>query len=443
MFGSLRISKRHISEDARRAHRAAFCASCHALRELGSVKTSLLTNHDQTVLAMLLAALEPERDIEAAPCTALPWRTITVAPLSKPARQLLAAANVAAVEAKLQDDVLDEGGLLPRVGLRFLGKDRSRARVMLAEIGFPVSLFDELGPRQSAVEARGLEGRASLEELAEPSATLCGQMFAHAARLTGRWQDAAAAGRLGGALGRHVYLDDAWRDLDDDGRRGRFNAWRAVSRGAVCPTQVSLRLSRCLATARAALAELELGTRAAPITALLDTLAEKAEAISPDAAGVSLPSREAGDCDLDCCCPCGSCDTDCNVCGAGGDIGAEAAGNTCGPRCGSNNGDGNSSTCAVLVCCPCCDSIECCVDQRQRERRGRRDREPPAHDRDVDLHALIGRVAEAVGALAPEGRVVLDGMQFPARMQAGIAASGDAVRVVEIQMPGTLIVERA
>lgn len=310
------------------------------MREFSGRTTSVLANYDQALLSLVVSGIAGSAAgvPVARPCTALRWRTVRVQPLSPPLRTLLAAGNLALVDAKLRDD-LDDGPRWWTRPVRWLlrGKVR-RAYRALEALDFDTARVAGLPERQRAAERTAHPGMATL---AEPSAALLGAVFAHAARLTGRDELAGAMHRFGRAVGRAVYAFDALDDHDDDRRRGRFNAVAALEarlgHGAAVGTArqaVELAVVEALqATSELFGHEMGDGTaRAAIVREVLQHLARRAATAAdrlldrPVAAAVR-PS-EAGDCD----CACDGCD--CHACD--------------GPGCD-----------ACASCIPCCDFWLC------------------------------------------------------------------------------------
>ena len=158
MFGSLRIAKSRLDSDQRKRYRAAFCASCHAQKEVAGRASSLLTTYDQTVLTLILVGLGRSRSDCPPPrrigCTALPFRKVLVEELDERSQKLVTALNVKAIEAKLLDDVEDERRLASRVGLRLLRRSAVLSDALVAELGFPRDVFDELPRSQRLAESQ-------------------------------------------------------------------------------------------------------------------------------------------------------------------------------------------------------------------------------------------------------------------------------------------------
>ena len=229
MFGFLRLKKHGLSARDERLYRASYCGTCHGLRECMGLPSTLLTSYDATFLHVIWAALEahvhPITQVEERRCTVMPLRRVPVQPLSSASRDGLSALAVSVVAAKLRDDVEDERGLAQRIGLALLRSRAEKAERILGEQQFPLPLLRTLGSRQQAVER---DPRATLHELALPTAELMAGVFAHAGRVVGLPSLAGSLETLGGSLGRFLYAWDALHDRDRDRKRGTFNALQAV-----------------------------------------------------------------------------------------------------------------------------------------------------------------------------------------------------------------------
>lgn len=412
MFGNLRIDDAALTPAEQESYRAAFCASCHAMRGFSGRVSALLANYDQTVLALVLAGLQRNGEPEGLPCTALPLRTVAVWPIARPGREFLAAANLATIVAKLHDDVADDGRWRSRAALRLLRGRHARSTAALRALAFPVSLFTELPARQAEREA---EPSPNLATLAAPTAELSGQLFGHAARLSGRREDAAALVAFGASLGRFVYAWDAFRDLRADVRLGRFNALVAAFGGHRFGGPLRAFLLEQVTTAERSLDRIDLGMAGRVIAGLLTSLRRRCErALAPDAQMAAAEPRlrlaEAGDCDA---CAAVEC------CGSSGD---------------------------AASCCSCC---ECCcwwTDAGKRRRVTRAERAARRHgegEGSVDLTPLIGQRGVAVTDLLPEGRVRVLRLEYDARCDETAMIPQGAKIVVRAIDRGRLIVVNA
>lgn len=357
MFGFLRIAKKGLLKSDRALYNAHFCAACHTNAAFGGRLTSLLTSYDQTFLMLVFSALDEHRKEAPVmrPCTAFPLRRVAVQPTSATAGRLLAALNVSLVDAKLKDDVQDEGRLRSRLASRLLARRSESAREVLQAHDFPVDVIDRLRQRQSDAES---SEQPDLTTLSTPTADVLAEIFGFVATLTVRPNYETTLRRLGEALGRFLYVWDALEDLKADQKAGRFNAIVA-SFGPEAPSSLLGRpdgpsgaprlpayepavrgiLLQSLRHMERALDELPLGARVALTSQLIATLRGKVTSRLGEAAkpatcnriapnswlpfGTSNPGwlhamrrraqLQRGDCDCgdcggcDSCCECGDC----------------------------------------------------------------------------------------------------------------------------------------
>lgn len=423
MFGSVRLSAGEPCE-VRALARAHLCTSCHAMREFSGRPTALLANWDQSLFAVSLAELSRAPLPQPRRCTAIPWREVDVQPLAPALRRMLAAGNLALIEAKLDDDRQDGAALLPRLARLCLRRGFARSAVALQQLGVPVSLLRELAATQRAAEAAP---RPSLRSLAAPSAHLTGQIFGHGAAVCGRADAVAPMCAFGEALGRAVYWFDALLDHRADRRRGRFNALDAVAEGGELfgvAGDAAAGVARELdAASRIAAAQFASPRRAVVLGMLrgLEQRTQRALAALEQQARPRVRSAEAGDCD--CFCDAADCGSLCEA----GSTDPAATG------CCSGSGPGQ-------VCCwgPC--------DCGPKRRRGRSQPLPdtPASTAPVEpkLHELLGKRGVTVLPVFERGRVRIDGLEYEAEGSGEMIPLGAAVEVVAVVSDGRLRVKR-
>lgn len=173
--------------------------------------------YDMTFLVILLNSLyEPDVETREARCAARPHKKHLE--ISCAAADYAADMNVALAYHKLMDDWHDEHKLLSRSEAALIEKTYLR--------------MAERYPRQIQAIERGLEALGHLEkrqandidECVNLFGTLMGEVFVWK---EDQWADTLR--EMGAALGRFVYLMDAYDDLESDRRKGRFNPLIALS----------------------------------------------------------------------------------------------------------------------------------------------------------------------------------------------------------------------
>jgi len=122
----------------------------------------------------------------------------------------MAALSCYAVAVKLNDDLRDHPTRRVRLLRALYANTFDRARSELVRLGFPVSELEEAVAQQDVVER---SGTGELDEASEPT----GRAYAIVARfLAPAWLATKPTEQVGEALGRCVYVIDAYRDIQSD-----------------------------------------------------------------------------------------------------------------------------------------------------------------------------------------------------------------------------------
>ncbi|MBO4837453.1 MAG: hypothetical protein J5564_07140 [Clostridia bacterium] len=211
MFGYVMVNPDALSETEKQRFRSYYCGLCRTLKsEFGNAGRLTLSN-DMTFLSLLLSALyEPQETQLQERCLLHPLRPHPA--VSQETEIYAADMNILLAYHKCLDDLEDGSRLRGRTGKAALKKAYDKA--------------SRRRPLQRDAIADSLDGIRSLEREKDPDldslARRAGQMLGACYV----WKQDAFAPylrRMGEALGRFVYLMDAWEDYDDDLRCGRFN----------------------------------------------------------------------------------------------------------------------------------------------------------------------------------------------------------------------------
>ena len=224
MFGYVRPALARLDEGQRDAYQSAYCGLCHTLGRRHGFWARFTLQYDFTFLAILLTA----GGAEARPLC----RRCPAHPLRKPRAcldggQMEAAADQSMILTwyKLCDDVDDHNAVtgLPYRLLRRLFR-RSYRRAAEAQ------------PEFDAQVREGLSRLRQLEEERSPRLDRAADAFARIlASASAAYPEGSLMRRTLGELlyhlGRWIYLMDAWDDLEEDKKRGRYNPLDARFRG--------------------------------------------------------------------------------------------------------------------------------------------------------------------------------------------------------------------
>ena len=223
MFGYVRPALERLDQERRDAYQSAYCGLCHALGKRHGPLARLTLQYDFTFLAILLTAGEGEGERVCRRCPADPFRKPRACLAG---RQMDAAADQSVILTwhKLSDDVDDHGfftGLPYRFARRLFWRAYRRAAGAQPD-------FD-------AQTRKGLIRLRALEEAGSPELDRAADAFANilacAAQAVPKEGERRALTQLLYHLGRWVYLMDAWDDLDEDKKKGRYNPLDARFRG--------------------------------------------------------------------------------------------------------------------------------------------------------------------------------------------------------------------
>ena len=223
MFGYVRPALGRLDEGQRDAYQSAYCGLCHALGRRHGFLARFTLQYDFTFLAVLLSAGE-RSDSSLCRCPAHPLR--------KPRACLCGARLDAAADQsmiltwhKLSDDVDDRGAVagLPYRLIRRLFR-RSYRRAAAARPEFDAQVREGLGRLRQLEEERSPE----LDRAADAFARIL--VSASAVYPEGSLMR-RTLGELLYHLGRWIYLMDAWDDLKEDKKHGRYNPLDARFQG--------------------------------------------------------------------------------------------------------------------------------------------------------------------------------------------------------------------
>ena len=224
MFGYVRPAMDRLDEEQRDAYRSAYCGLCHALGRRHGFLARFILQYDFTFLAILLSAGEMSDRTLRRRCPAHPLRKPRVC-LS--GARLDAAADQSMILAwyKLSDNVDDHNAVtgLPYRLTRRLFR-RAYRRAAGAQPEFDVQVREGLGRLRQLEENNSPE----LDRAADAFARIL--VSASAAYPEGSPMR-RTLGELFYHLGRWIYLMDAWDDLKEDEKHGRYNPLNARFQG--------------------------------------------------------------------------------------------------------------------------------------------------------------------------------------------------------------------
>lgn len=213
MFGYVTADKPNMLMKDYATYRAYYCGLCKALGRQFTQLTRFGVNYDITFLTILahnyrkvVPTFHEER------CIAHPvGKRFSVVQINE-VQTLVADINILLGYYKLEDDVLDGGELKHRAVRAYLKRKYQKAKQRLPALAESI--------RANYARLRELEAAKteSIDQLADPFATLLRDVGRAAAGQTDDNLD-----KLCYNLGRWIYFIDAYDDLKQDEKEGKFN----------------------------------------------------------------------------------------------------------------------------------------------------------------------------------------------------------------------------
>ena len=269
VFGYIRPKHAELKVRESEYYRAVYCGLCHAMRHVTGAFSRVTLSYDFVFLAIVRMGLIGEVPaFEQKRCFVHPTRKRPTACENETLRYCAGAAALLSY-GKCRDDLHDETGLR-RLGawllLPFLAHARRRALKKIAGLSVLEEQIAACLAEIAAIEAAMEESRrpkgtrpspdtpsgtpyepaapspdtpsghphepamSSPDDLpsADRPAAVCGRLLGAVLSFGLPEKERRIAAPIGRAIGHWIYLADAADDFDEDARRGRFNALRAV-----------------------------------------------------------------------------------------------------------------------------------------------------------------------------------------------------------------------
>lgn len=218
MFGYVTVNRETLSPESEGRYRACYCGLCKALRSRHGLTGALTLSNDMTFLSIVLSALyEPEEQSGREICLNHPMKKHDWA-LTE-ATEYAADMNVMLAYHLCMDSWRDEKKLLSLGEAALVKAGYKQVKQRYPE---KCEFVQDMVSALSDIEKQGANG--DLDTPTNLVGELVGEIFAWK---NDEWQRSLT--RMGAALGRFIYLMDAYDDLPRDRKKKCYNPFLPVA----------------------------------------------------------------------------------------------------------------------------------------------------------------------------------------------------------------------
>ncbi len=229
MFGYIKVSKGDLKIKEYELYRGVYCTLCKTLGKNYGVISRFTLNYDFTFLALLNMSLKEGCDkFNAKHCTFNPFKKCNYCE-KRDDFQMPAAAAMIMTYYKLLDNIADEKGLKKLAYISF--KPFLKFANKKAAFKYPLieKIVSDYIARQTRLEN---DDCYEVDRVADPTAKALSEILMLCSDDPSQKR---VLQRLGYCLGRYIYLLDAYCDLKDDIKKGRFNPLKNKTREEIDP----------------------------------------------------------------------------------------------------------------------------------------------------------------------------------------------------------------
>lgn len=199
-----------LSEEAQKRYKSLYCGLCETLHRKYGTAARMTLSYDMVFLILIInGMIEPEEDGREAACLVHPFKKQSR--IMTCATEYAADMSVILTYEKLLDDRADENSLKVRTALSTLDKAYEKAYTCQKEKAEKIRMY--LTQLYGSEKSRG-----GIDDGANLFGKVMGELFDYGDAM---WRGAMR--ELGEALGRFIYVLDAYADFDEDIKKGRYN----------------------------------------------------------------------------------------------------------------------------------------------------------------------------------------------------------------------------
>ena len=213
MFGYVRINKMDLTFREFEYYKGYYCGLCKYLKENHGEISRLGLNYDITFLIVILTAIyKPKTNITEEVCIVSPFKKKKK--IISEITEYAASMNILLTYYKLEDNLLDDKGIKD-----ILAYNIYKSKLKLAHEKYPYK-SNIIKEQMNLLNKLEKEENCNIDKVSNTFGELMGEIFSY--RNDEYEEDLR---RIGFNIGKYIYILDAYEDLEEDYKKGRYNPY--------------------------------------------------------------------------------------------------------------------------------------------------------------------------------------------------------------------------
>ena len=211
MFGYVRINKMDLTFREYENYRGYYCGLCKYLKENHGEISRIGLNYDITFLIVILSAIyKPKTNIFEEVCLVSPFKRKKK--LINDITEYAASMNILLTYYKLEDNLLDDKGVKD-----ILAYNLYKSKLKMAHKKYPHK-SQIIKEQMKILNQLEKNKEYNIDKVSNTFGELMGEIFAYK---KDKYEDDLR--RIGFNIGKYIYILDAYEDLNEDYKKGRYN----------------------------------------------------------------------------------------------------------------------------------------------------------------------------------------------------------------------------
>ncbi len=211
MFGYVRINKMDLTFREYENYKGYYCGLCKYLKENHGEISRIGLNYDITFLIVILSAIyKPKTNIFEEVCLVSPFKRKKK--LINDITEYAASMNILLTYYKLEDNLLDDKGVKD-----ILAYNLYKSKLKMAHKKYPHK-SQIIKDQMKILNELEKNKEYNIDKVSNTFGELMGEIFAYK---KDKYEDDLR--RIGFNIGKYIYILDAYEDLNEDYKKGRYN----------------------------------------------------------------------------------------------------------------------------------------------------------------------------------------------------------------------------